>query len=149
MKHSFLYFLVSDSRRQMEHHSGNPLVNPRLISTTVTTTGVVLNEGGVNAHVMQWGQFIAHEFTQLAEEGNNVACCAEQMAKEVYGSGATSSQIRAMAEAVERQRGDICMPIVAFDDPVYGHDICMNHVRSKDAVQHGCVEGWYSFRTIV
>jgi len=43
------------------------LKSPRLISTTVTTTNVVLNFEGISAHTMQWGQFIAHEFTQLAE----------------------------------------------------------------------------------
>ena len=60
-------YLDIGARRVTELFSGNPLKSPREISTTVTTTNVVLNRDGVSSHVMQWGQFIAHEFTNLAE----------------------------------------------------------------------------------
>ncbi|KAF6025971.1 hypothetical protein EB796_015716 [Bugula neritina] len=128
-------------RRVTELFSGKPLKSPRLISTTVTTTNVILNFEGISAHTMQWGQFIAHEFTQLAEAAPNTACCADQIADTVYGRGATSAQIDSIRDLVKRFRGDICQQIEMPLDPVYKEPICMNHVRSKSAPEHNCVGG--------
>lgn len=55
-------------RRMTEFVSGHPLKSAREISTLVTNTGVVLDREGLSAQIMQWGQYIAHEFTQLGEE---------------------------------------------------------------------------------
>jgi len=62
-----IHFVANGKRQVTELFSRKPLKSPRLISTTVFTTNVVLNSEGISAHTMQWGQLIAHEFTQLAE----------------------------------------------------------------------------------
>ena len=64
-----------NSRRTRGHRSNRVLPNPREITTKVTTTNVVLNYEGVSAHIMQWGQFIAHEFTQLSEVQGKLLNC--------------------------------------------------------------------------
>lgn len=57
-----------NERRSREFLSGVPLKSARQISTLVTSELVILNNDGFNAQVMQWGQFMAHEFSQLAKE---------------------------------------------------------------------------------
>ena len=56
-----------NERRLTEFSSGAPLKNARNISLLVTSARVVLDKLGFNAQIMQWGQFISHEFTQLSE----------------------------------------------------------------------------------
>lgn len=47
--------------------SGRPLKSAREISTLATRNRVVLNLEGLSAQIMQWGQYVAHEITQLSE----------------------------------------------------------------------------------
>lgn len=53
--------------RKTEFSSKRPLKSPREISSVVTDTRVVLNTDGVSAQIMQWGQFMAHEFSLIGE----------------------------------------------------------------------------------
>ena len=62
----WLIFSGVNARRTTGLWTNNPLKNARQVSVTVTRTEVLLNPD-ISAHVMQWGQFIAHEFTQLRE----------------------------------------------------------------------------------
>ena len=69
--HHILIFCCSPTgsrERRTKEFSGGPLKSPREVSTAVTTTQVVLNREGFTGQIMQWGQYIAHEFTQLGEE---------------------------------------------------------------------------------
>lgn len=58
-------FVGDNAYRTTELSSGNPLKNARLISSTVTSTRLITNDDGINAHVMQWGHLITLEFSQI------------------------------------------------------------------------------------
>ncbi|XP_067941578.1 peroxidase-like isoform X2 [Watersipora subatra] len=128
-------------RRLTEFTSNTPLKSPREVSTTVTTTNVVLNFEGVSSHVMQWGQFIAHEFTQLTLADRNAACCPDQIFEAAFGRQGTRAELEEVRQLVAQERGNVCQQIELQDDPVYGQDICINHIRSGAAPLHNCVSG--------
>ncbi|XP_067941580.1 peroxidase-like [Watersipora subatra] len=128
-------------RRLTEFTSNTPLKSPREISTTVTTTNVILNFDGVSSHIMQWGQFIAHEFTQITLAERNEACCPDQFFESVFGRPGTCAELEEVRQLVAQERGNVCQQIELQDDPVYGQVICINYIRSGAAPLHNCAAG--------
>ncbi|XP_067941582.1 chorion peroxidase-like [Watersipora subatra] len=129
------------ARRITEIASRNALKSPRQISTTVTVTNVLLNTDGVSSHVMQWGQFIAHEFTQLSLADPTAACCPDQIFLATENRAGTRAELAEVRALVAEERGEVCQQIELEDDPVYRQDVCINHIRSAEATPHNCVQG--------
>ncbi|XP_045583394.2 salivary peroxidase/catechol oxidase isoform X2 [Procambarus clarkii] len=110
---------------------GSPLPNPRQISNNVLLD-VNQPDELYTSSLMQWAQFIDHEFAHVPfptlENGDGIECCPN-------GTIATG--------ALRHPR---CLPIDLTGDPFYGPlgSTCMNFVRSMVAVGVGsnCVFGY-------
>ena len=58
---------ISERRKTTFSAPHGPLPSAREVSTTVTTVRVILDRLGFNSQIMQWGQFISHDFTHIAQ----------------------------------------------------------------------------------
>ncbi|XP_052794376.1 peroxidase-like [Mya arenaria] len=103
---------------------GNPLPSARLISNIVhKVDGESPRNSNRTMMVMQWGQFIDHEFVgtpvMKGDGGTNIQCCGE--------------------ENVNRTQ---CFPISIPDDDPYFKKSCMNFVRSAPVPREDCGAGF-------
>lgn len=64
-----------------------------------------------------------------------------EIAKITFGPNPTELQIEQIRELIRTTRADICQAIENPNDPVFGEDVCMEHVRSELAEQHQCLPG--------
>ena len=71
-------------------------------------------------------------------------CCPKEVARALYGDNFTPANEDFIRRLLASQRADICQQIENMNDPVYGEDVCMNHVRSQLAEQHQCIPGAHS-----
>ncbi|KAL4222662.1 hypothetical protein ACF0H5_018703 [Mactra antiquata] len=103
---------------------GLPLKSARVISNEVhSVDGKSPRNQRLTMMVMQWGQFIDHEFVSTpglkGEDGSNIECCGE------------GNEDRPQ-----------CFPIqIPSDDPVYNIS-CMGFVRSAPVPNHDCQPGY-------
>lgn len=103
---------------------GEPLASPRLISNIIfSSADLPPRNDNLTMMVMQWGQFIDHEFVRTptfkGEMGSTIECCNGDMS----------------------MRSE-CFPIdIPGDDP-YFNNSCMNFVRSLPAGDQPCGQGY-------
>ncbi|XP_030746842.1 chorion peroxidase-like [Sitophilus oryzae] len=109
-----------------------PLPSPRLISTTIISDIDSPNHD-YTLLVMQFGQFISHDFTQSMDmsyaNGSAISCC------DLEGTSILPPESTHYA----------CMPIpLPHEDQFYGtfKQKCMNFVRSALAPSHDCTLGY-------
>ncbi|XP_046342528.2 peroxidasin-like isoform X1 [Haliotis rufescens] len=110
---------------------GTPLVSPRLVSTTLHTADVdATSQSDVTHMVMQWAQFLDHDFASTAVErgpdGATIICCEDDVPEGIPLSSLNLTDRRQ------------CFPIPVPTGDRRFNRTCLNFVRSVQIANASC-----------